>query len=174
MSRAMTGLMLSRPFRPIVKRMFAANQVELPLPVVGAGPRGRRRPQGLTPAHRRRPPRAPPATAAAQSSVAASIRIPLRVPAGVPMPTFDEHDRGDARVAIDQQRCCRIRRSSRRAGQAARRSSTATRGSRGGLWRVEPDGGRLERRAVTERAVDHRLSEGDEVVERRVHRLRPG
>jgi len=34
MSRAMTGVMLSKPFRPIVKRMFAANQAELPLPVV--------------------------------------------------------------------------------------------------------------------------------------------
>jgi hypothetical protein len=30
----MMGLMLSKPFRPIVKRMFAANQAELPLPVV--------------------------------------------------------------------------------------------------------------------------------------------
>ncbi|MGH3704874.1 MAG: FAD-binding monooxygenase, partial [Agromyces sp.] len=33
MTRAMTGIMLSRPARPLVKRMFAANQVELPLPV---------------------------------------------------------------------------------------------------------------------------------------------
>ena len=31
--------MLSRPFRPIVKRMFAANQAELPLPVVAPAPR---------------------------------------------------------------------------------------------------------------------------------------
>ena len=38
MSRAMMGLMLSRPFRPIVKRMFAANQAELPLPVVAPEP----------------------------------------------------------------------------------------------------------------------------------------
>ncbi|MBM7832238.1 2-polyprenyl-6-methoxyphenol hydroxylase-like FAD-dependent oxidoreductase [Agromyces cerinus] len=38
MSRAMTGLMLSKPVRPIVKRMFAANQAELPLPVTAPAP----------------------------------------------------------------------------------------------------------------------------------------
>ena len=38
MSRAMTGLMLSKAARPIVKRMFAANQAELPLPIAATGP----------------------------------------------------------------------------------------------------------------------------------------
>jgi len=38
MSRAMLGVMLSKPFRPIVKRMFAANQAELPLPVITPEP----------------------------------------------------------------------------------------------------------------------------------------
>ena len=38
MSRAMTGLMLSQAARPIVKRMFAANQAELALPVIATVP----------------------------------------------------------------------------------------------------------------------------------------
>ncbi|GAA1804205.1 FAD-dependent monooxygenase [Agromyces neolithicus] len=38
LSRAMTGLLLSTLFRPIVKRMFASNQAELPLPAAAPMP----------------------------------------------------------------------------------------------------------------------------------------